>query len=198
MENVPDPSNSRVRYRLSPDGNLIGLSDLRFPPGSDPNSANGRRGSLDSGCPSRIRHRQDGDRYAHCRAHASSHKLVVAIATTSTAVAQFVDTLLRLGDYRHLRVLCFVSDSASINGAPKRPADLHTILKQLITHYRDQPRSSEIAQCESYTRGRELIETMIFDPERTLYLSDEEHEDYRIAEREISDATDEAWSSCSE
>ncbi|KIH48900.1 hypothetical protein ANCDUO_21027 [Ancylostoma duodenale] len=59
----------------------------------------------------------------------------------------------------------------------------------LLTHSLSRP--AEIkrdARCESYTRGWEVIETIIFDSERTLHLPDEEREDYRVAEREISDA----------
>ncbi|EPB67806.1 hypothetical protein ANCCEY_13099 [Ancylostoma ceylanicum] len=118
--------------------------------------------------------------------------IIVATATTNTAVAQFADTLLSLSEYRHLNILRFVSDSALVEGAPTTDVDLHVILKGLSANYANQLRAGEESLCESYARGRELIENTIFHPERTLFLTDEEREEYRIAEKEISDATDEA------
>ncbi|EPB70379.1 hypothetical protein ANCCEY_10528 [Ancylostoma ceylanicum] len=117
--------------------------------------------------------------------------IIVATATTNTAVAQFADTLLSLSEYRHLNILQFVSDSALVEGAPTTDVDLHVILKGLSANYANQLRAGEESLCESYARGRELIENTIFPPERTLFLTDEEREEYRIAEKEISDATDE-------
>ncbi|EYC42535.1 hypothetical protein Y032_0528g2986 [Ancylostoma ceylanicum] len=48
---------------------------------------------------------------------------------------------------------------------------------------------AQLCQCKAYARGLQLIEDTIFHPERTLFLTDEEHEEYRIAEEEISEAT---------
>ncbi|KHJ77484.1 hypothetical protein OESDEN_22896, partial [Oesophagostomum dentatum] len=110
-------------------------------------------------------------------------------ATTNTAVAQFSDTLLRLTD---LNVLRFVSDSSLAEGVPTTPVDLHTILKQLSTKFHDVLEPYELDECSAYAQGRELIEDMIFHPERTINLSDEERDRYRIAEREISEATEDA------
>ncbi|KAK6760348.1 hypothetical protein RB195_021717 [Necator americanus] len=41
-------------------------------------------------------------------------------------------------------------------------------------------------------RGRQLIENNVFFPERTLFSTDEEREEYRVAEEQISDVTAEA------
>ncbi|KIH56049.1 integrase core domain protein [Ancylostoma duodenale] len=118
--------------------------------------------------------------------------IVVATATTNTAVAQFTDTLLKLSEFRRLHILRFVSDSALADGAPTTDVDLHVILKGLSTNYSGQLKPGEQSLCDTYTRGRELIETMIFRPDRTLALTDEERDEYRIAEQEISEATEEA------
>ncbi|KIH52452.1 hypothetical protein ANCDUO_17446 [Ancylostoma duodenale] len=123
---------------------------------------------------------------------ANPRHLIVATATTNTAVAQFTDTLLKLSDFRHLNILRFVSDSALADGAPTTEADLHVILKGLSTNYGDRLWAGEQSLCDTYARGRELMETMIFHPDRTLSLTDEERDEYRIADQEISDATEEA------
>lgn len=112
----------------------------------------------------------------------------MAIATTNTAVPQFTDTLLKLSDFRHLNILRFVSDSALADGAPTT-ADLHVILKGMSAN---RLRAGEQSLYDTYARGRELRETMIFHPERTLSLTDEERDEYRIAEQEISETTEEA------
>lgn len=95
--------------------------------------------------------------------------LILATATTNTAVAQSTDTVLRLSDLRHLNMLRFVSDSALAGGAPTPSV----ILKGLSTNYGDRLWEVEQSLYDTYTQGRELIETMIFHPERTLILTDE-------------------------
>ncbi|VDP30774.1 unnamed protein product [Heligmosomoides polygyrus] len=75
---------------------------------------------------------------------------------------------------------------------PTTSVDLHTVLRSLVTDFRDQLRPNEIKSLSAYARGRELIETTIFHPERTLELTDAERDRYFIAERENPDATEDA------
>ncbi|KIH65494.1 hypothetical protein ANCDUO_04187 [Ancylostoma duodenale] len=81
------------------------------------------------------------------------------------------------------------ADSALADGALTTPVDLHVILNGLSVNYGDRMEPDQLIHCETNARERYLIENIIFHPERTLFLSDEEREEYRIAEREVSDAT---------
>ncbi|WKX91082.1 hypothetical protein Q1695_009709 [Nippostrongylus brasiliensis] len=125
-------------------------------------------------------------------ATADPEAIIVAMATTNGAVAQFTDTLLRLTDYRHLNVLRFVSDSALSDGCPQTAVDLHNILRQLPRDYRDQLSEAEFHTCQNYASCRQLVEIALFHPEQTMYLTEDQREDYRIAERENPEATEEA------
>lgn len=98
-----------------------------------------------------------------------------ATATTNTAVGQYIDTLLKLSDFRHLNNLQFVSDSALADGAPTTEADLHVILEGVSTNYGDRLRVEQ-RFFNSYAQGQELIETVIFHPEWTLSLIDEKRD----------------------
>ncbi|WKY11565.1 hypothetical protein Q1695_003274 [Nippostrongylus brasiliensis] len=114
---------------------------------------------------------------------------VIATTTTNTAVAQFTDTLLRLDDERNLDVLRFVCDSALLDGTPTTPVDIHTVLKRLADDYGHRMSDEAVRICRRYKRGRELLETYLFNPDRALRLTEVEREEYRMAEREVSDIT---------
>ncbi|VDO52415.1 unnamed protein product [Haemonchus placei] len=114
---------------------------------------------------------------------------VIATTSTNTAVAQFTDTLLRLDDYNHLDILRYVSDAALIEGAPQTPIHLHTILKQLPENYADALSPESLETCLKYKRGRELLERFMFYHDLAVELSKAERDEYRLAERDISDLT---------
>ncbi|XGW34682.1 hypothetical protein V3C99_018573 [Haemonchus contortus] len=116
----------------------------------------------------------------------------IVTATTNVACAQFTESILRLDDYSHLAVLRFVADSALADGVPTTPVDLHTVLKTLTDLYGDRMEERERERCQHYIERRRLLETLLFHPDACLHLSDEDREEYRIAERENSDATEEA------
>ncbi|VDP62299.1 unnamed protein product [Heligmosomoides polygyrus] len=40
--------------------------------------------------------------------------------------------------------------------------------------------------CETFSRGRELIERLLFHTDDALFLSQDEREEYRLAEKEVS------------
>ncbi|WKX90755.1 hypothetical protein Q1695_009530 [Nippostrongylus brasiliensis] len=122
----------------------------------------------------------------------SPDTLVIAMAVTNGAVAQFTDTLLRLAEFRHLNVLRFVADTALMEGCPRTSVDLHTILTQLAETYKDKLSEEDLGRCRAYASGRQLLETAMFHPELTIQLSDDEREQFRIAERENSEATEDA------
>nr|CDJ93591.1 Hypothetical protein CBG22588 [Haemonchus contortus] len=119
-------------------------------------------------------------------------ELVIATATTNVAIAQFTETLLRLDEFSHLPILRFVADSALQEGAPRTPVDLHTILQSLLSRYSDGLHPQDIRRLRRYTRGRRLLEQLLFHPEQLSRLSEEEREEYRIAEMCNSEATERA------
>ncbi|WKX95541.1 hypothetical protein Q1695_012197 [Nippostrongylus brasiliensis] len=114
---------------------------------------------------------------------------VVATSTTNTAVAQFVDTLSKLDDYRDVVILRYVSDTALREGAPQTPFDMHTVLKRLHIDFADQLSQGEIELCEQFARGRELLERSLFNPDATLHLTERQREECRIAEKELPKMT---------
>ncbi|WKY06181.1 hypothetical protein Q1695_006408 [Nippostrongylus brasiliensis] len=126
-------------------------------------------------------------------AAADPNRLVVATATTNGAIAQFSESILRLTEYRHLHSLRFVTDTALMDGTPSTSVDLHNVLGRLATDYRDRLDLAEYNACRNYALGRRLVEEALFHPELTAQLSDEEREEYRIAERENPEATTEAF-----
>nr|CDJ85490.1 regulator of nonsense transcripts 1-like [Haemonchus contortus] len=116
--------------------------------------------------------------------------LVIATASMNMAMAQFADTLLQLTDYQHLPVVRFVADTALREGAPVTTVDLHNILRGLLTNFPDAfgPRDEE--RLRAYAHGRRLIERLLFNSVDTVNLTDEEREEFRIAEDENSEATE--------
>uniref|UniRef100_A0A7I4YXQ2 AAA_12 domain-containing protein n=1 Tax=Haemonchus contortus TaxID=6289 RepID=A0A7I4YXQ2_HAECO len=119
-------------------------------------------------------------------------ELVIATATTNVAIAQFIETLLRLDEFSHLPILRFVADSALQEGVPRTPVDLHTTLQSLLSRYFNRLHPQEIRRMRRYTRGRRLLEQLLFHPEQLSRLSEEEREEYRIAEMCNSEATERA------
>ncbi|KAK6034268.1 hypothetical protein COOONC_28242 [Cooperia oncophora] len=106
----------------------------------------------------------------------SPGNLVIATATTSAAIAQHTDALLGLDNYRdRLTIISFVADSARHDDAP-------TTLSTLI--------GRSYTSCTLH--GRRLVEQILLHPESTLHLTDEEYEEYRIAENHNSEATEQA------
>nr|CDJ91015.1 Dsec\GM13241-PA [Haemonchus contortus] len=114
---------------------------------------------------------------------------VIATTTTNTAAAQFTDTTLSIDAASEMNVLRYVSDSALVEGAPRTPVDLHVILKRLPEDYGDHLSPAALATCLKYKRGRELLERFMFNRDLVLELSDAERDEYRLAERDISDLT---------
>ncbi|KAK5981701.1 hypothetical protein GCK32_014135, partial [Trichostrongylus colubriformis] len=126
------------------------------------------------------------------RTYSNFKERVIATTTTNNAVAQFTDTLLGLDDFRHLDVLRYVSDSALVEGAPQTPIDLHNILKRLPEDFGHLLSQSAMDTCVRYKKGRELLERFLFNNDLAVDLSDAERDEYRIAERDLSDLTRDA------
>ncbi|VDO36055.1 unnamed protein product [Haemonchus placei] len=115
--------------------------------------------------------------------------LVIATASTNVAVAQFADTRLQLTDYQHLPVVRFVADTALRERAPVTTVDLHNIFQGLLTNFPNAfgPRDEERLRAYAHRR---LIERLLFNSADTVNLTDEEREEFRIAEDENSEATE--------
>ncbi|VDO64934.1 unnamed protein product [Heligmosomoides polygyrus] len=79
-----------------------------------------------------------------------------------------------------------------MDGASTTLADLHTVLQSLIDRNGDRLEAKEAKRCQIYIDGRWLLETLMFNPDSCIHLTDGEREEYRSAERDNSDATEEA------
>ncbi|KAK5978742.1 hypothetical protein GCK32_003587 [Trichostrongylus colubriformis] len=102
---------------------------------------------------------------------------VIAATTINTAVAQFTETLLKLDEFKNLDILRYVSDSALTEGRTSTTVDMPTILKGLIDNY-GQLLDDELAEmCRTYKHGRQLLETYLIEPERTVFLSEANREE---------------------
>uniref|UniRef100_A0A0N4WG90 SNF2_N domain-containing protein n=1 Tax=Haemonchus placei TaxID=6290 RepID=A0A0N4WG90_HAEPC len=96
---------------------------------------------------------------------------------------------LSLDEYRYLSILRFVADKSRQDGAPETPVDLHTVLLGLAANYPDSLSYHDFKHLRRYERRRRVIETLLFQPERTVDLLYEDREEYKIAEMRNSDAT---------
>lgn len=129
--------------------------------------------------------------YLAAQIAAAGQNFVIVTTTTHMACSHFTDTLLRLDDHRRLSVLRCVADSAWADGTPtiRCPMDLHTILQSLLKRYGDRMEADDAHRCQIYSDGRRVLEIWLFNSDAALNLTDEEREEYRIAERDNSDAS---------
>ncbi|VDO73810.1 unnamed protein product [Heligmosomoides polygyrus] len=130
--------------------------------------------------------------YLAAQIAAAGQNFVIVTATMNVACAQFTEALRRLDDHRRLPVLRFVADSALADGIPTTPVDINTILQSLVERYGDRMEVDEAHHCQVYSDGRRLLEILLSNPDAALNLTDEEREEYRIADRDNSDATEDA------
>uniref|UniRef100_A0A7I4YL56 AAA_12 domain-containing protein n=1 Tax=Haemonchus contortus TaxID=6289 RepID=A0A7I4YL56_HAECO len=116
----------------------------------------------------------------------SPNTTVIVTTSTNAAVAQFTDTLLSLGDFSHLRVVRHISDSAAADNRTPTDADLGKILKTLGDTFYDQLDFDERVICTDFRDHRQLLEDYLAHPERVPEMSDDEKEQYEIAEEYVS------------
>ncbi|KIH47811.1 hypothetical protein ANCDUO_22124, partial [Ancylostoma duodenale] len=112
--------------------------------------------------------------------------IVLVTASTNAAVAQFAQTILTLSAYQHLRVLRYVSDMAVQENTAPTSVDMNKILISLHETYTNRLSPEAMEVCNKFTIGRRILERYIENPELALYLTDEEKEEYAIAERNVS------------
>ncbi|VDP13483.1 unnamed protein product [Heligmosomoides polygyrus] len=123
------------------------------------------------------------------RAARSSGALVIVISTTNTAVAQFADTIMRLDEFKDIRVIRFISDTALMEGAPTTPMDLPAVLKELHEDKKLPLSPGDRSMCKNYQKGRAILENFLFQPNSTIFLSEKDREEYTMAEKEVSRLT---------
>ncbi|KAK6760823.1 hypothetical protein RB195_022041 [Necator americanus] len=111
---------------------------------------------------------------------------VLATASTNAAVAQFAQTMLSLSAYRDLNVLRFVADSAAQENLTPTPVDLNKILMSLGETYAEVLSDAERSVCDSFAAWRRVLEEYINDPELALHMTEEDKEEYAVAERHVS------------
>ncbi|EPB71704.1 hypothetical protein ANCCEY_09199 [Ancylostoma ceylanicum] len=113
-------------------------------------------------------------------------EIVLVTASTNAAVAQFAQTILSLSAYRHLRVLRYVSDAAVLENMAPTSGDMNKILISVHDTYTNRLSPEAMDLCNKFTIGRRILERYIENPDLALYLTDEEKEEYAIAERNVS------------
>ncbi|CAJ0600348.1 unnamed protein product [Cylicocyclus nassatus] len=110
---------------------------------------------------------------------------VIVVAQTNAAVAHFTNILLSVGG-RAASPVRYLADTAAMENAPTTPVDLNVILKQLDTQYSDQMNPDELELCREFREGRELIERDISSLDFALQMTEEDKEEYMIADRFVS------------
>ncbi|KAK6760787.1 hypothetical protein RB195_022018 [Necator americanus] len=94
--------------------------------------------------------------------------------------------MLSLSAYRDLNVLRFVADSAAQENLTPTPVDLNKILMSLGETYAEVLSDAERSVCDRFAAGRRVLEQYINDPEHALHMTEEDKEEYAVAERHVS------------
>ncbi|KAK6756803.1 hypothetical protein RB195_014931 [Necator americanus] len=88
--------------------------------------------------------------------------------------------------YRYLNVLRFVTDTAAQENHMPTPVYLNKILLSLGETYTDVLSDAERSVCDRFTALRRVLEEHINDPELALHMTEEDKEEYAVAERHVS------------
>ncbi|CAJ0600329.1 unnamed protein product [Cylicocyclus nassatus] len=110
---------------------------------------------------------------------------VIVVAQTNAAVAHFTNILLSIGGKAAFPVR-YLADTAAMENAPRTPVDLNVILKQMDTQYSDQMEPELLELCREFREARELMEKNINSPDFALQMTEENKEEYMIADRFVS------------
>ncbi|KAK6764888.1 hypothetical protein RB195_024997 [Necator americanus] len=94
--------------------------------------------------------------------------------------------MLSLSAYRDLNVLRFVADSAAQENLTPTPVDLNKILMSLGETYAEVLSDAERSVCDRFPAGRRVLEEYINDPKLALHMTEEDKEEYTVAERHFS------------
>ncbi|KAK6739489.1 hypothetical protein RB195_008149 [Necator americanus] len=94
--------------------------------------------------------------------------------------------MLSLSAYRDLDVLRFVAESAAQENLTTTSVDLNRILMSLGETYAEVLSDAERSMCDRFTAGRRVLEQYINDPELALHMTEEDKEEYAVAERHVS------------
>ncbi|XGW20354.1 hypothetical protein V3C99_003843 [Haemonchus contortus] len=116
----------------------------------------------------------------------SSKDITIVTTSTNAAVAQFTETLLSLNDFAHLNIVRNISDTAAAVNQTPTSVDLGKILRTLGDDYEEQLSHEDLHTCHEFQEYREIIENYLDHPELIPNMSDEDKEEYEIAERYVS------------
>ncbi|XGW33920.1 hypothetical protein V3C99_017993 [Haemonchus contortus] len=72
---------------------------------------------------------------------------IIVTAITNNAVAHFTNTMLALEQFRHIRLLRYISETAFLDETPATLVDIHGILKSLSEDFAEKLRSQERDYC---------------------------------------------------
>ncbi|CAJ0589338.1 unnamed protein product [Cylicocyclus nassatus] len=110
---------------------------------------------------------------------------VIVTASTNTAIAQFTNTLLGFAQANDVGVVRFVAETIAFDmDVPSTPVDLNEVLKRIGTVYAPVLSRSERETCRRFAEGRIRYER--YKRERRMDLSDQEREDFIMAERYVT------------
>nr|CDJ87113.1 unnamed protein product [Haemonchus contortus] len=111
---------------------------------------------------------------------------VIVTTSTNAAVAQFAETLLSLGDFPNLNVVRHISDTAASSNLTPTAVDLNKVLKGLGAAFGHLLDAEDREACQRFTQCRQLLEDYLENPDRVPEMSDDDKEEYEIAEQFVS------------
>ncbi|CAJ0605509.1 unnamed protein product [Cylicocyclus nassatus] len=111
---------------------------------------------------------------------------VLVTASTTTAVAQFTETLIALDVFEGITIVRYLADASAAANAPTIPVDLNNVLKRLEQDCDEEMNMDEQDLCRNYRLGRERIGQYLEDPDLIFQMTEDEKKDYIISERFVS------------
>ncbi|XGW24299.1 hypothetical protein V3C99_006024 [Haemonchus contortus] len=85
-----------------------------------------------------------------------------------------------------MRVVRHISDTAEADNLTPTPVDLSKVLKSLRSDFKDQLSEEDLEKCELFKGYREIIESYIEYPEAIPNMTDDQKDEYEIAEQYVS------------
>ncbi|VDK65272.1 unnamed protein product, partial [Cylicostephanus goldi] len=107
---------------------------------------------------------------------------VVVTADNNYAVAQITETILSIDGIQNLGIVRYVSDTAATENNASTQVDLDSVLENLGDIYFDQLSAWELEMCRKFKQERMILKEYLQDPDRGLFMAEQEKEDYMISE----------------
>uniref|UniRef100_W6NE84 Uncharacterized protein n=1 Tax=Haemonchus contortus TaxID=6289 RepID=W6NE84_HAECO len=85
-----------------------------------------------------------------------------------------------------MRVVGLIPDTAAADNLTPTPVDLSKVLKSLGSDFKDQLSEEDLEKCELFKGCREIIENYTEHPEAIPNMTDDQKDEYEIAEQYVS------------